>query len=93
MIGIGVPHPAVQLRGSDDQAIGCFGTLAAEGVDLGAQRSQAVGLVTPKVSDAGQPGHRSGFGQRRDGGDRRREFADVIEIDIEPAVAGCAPDL
>ena len=61
--------------------------VAAEGVDLGAQRRQPVGLMAAQVSDPGQPGNRPRCCQRRQRRHRRRQLPDVVKVDVKARVA------
>ena len=59
MVGIGLPHPAVQRAGGDDQPVGCFLALPTEPVDFGGQRREPVGLVPAQMRDPAQLRHRT----------------------------------
>ena len=45
------------------------------------QRGEPVGLVAAQVRDAAQPGR--GVGQRGEGGDRRRELAGGVQVEVD----------
>ena len=55
VIGIGTPGARPQRCRGDHQAVGGFLTVAAQAVDLGAQRGEPVGLVATQMGDAAQP--------------------------------------
>ncbi len=93
VIRVGAPDPAVQRPGRDEQAVGRLLALAAEAVDLGAQRGQPVGFVAPQMRDAAQSRDRTGFGQRGQRRDRRCQLADVVQVGVKAAVAGGADHL
>ena len=52
VVGVGAPHPAVKRPRGDDEPVGGLLALAAEPVELGAQRGEPVGLVAAQVRDA-----------------------------------------
>ena len=77
----------MQRPRGDDQTVGCFLALSAEAVDLGAQRGQPIGFVAAQMGDPGQLRHRARCGQRGQRRHRRGQLADIVQVDVEAAVA------
>ena len=63
-------------------------TRAAEPVDLGGERREAVGLVVADVADAGDRARLVGEGRERD--EVRHEFAGLREVEVDAADAAAA---
>ena len=66
-----------------------LGHVGAEAAELGGQRGQPVGLVAADVRDAAQVARARG--QRAQRGDRRRELAVVVQVDVDARRAGGWP--
>ena len=89
VVGVGPPRPPghrAQRPGPDLQAVGVLGHRAAQGVDLGGQRGDPVGLVAAHVGDAAQPGRP--VGERGQRGHHRGQLADLGQVDVDAVQPG-----
>src|SRR5690606_16912305 len=78
---VGVPEASVQRTRFDGQTVFEFGDGAAQGVDLGSQRREPVGLVSPQVPDAGDAAGAVGQGGEGDQGGGELSAQAQVEVD------------
>ena len=67
------------------EAVVVLGDVGAEAAELGRQGGQPVGLVAADVRDAAQV--RGRVRERAQGGDRRGQLADVVQVEVDAVQA------
>ena len=85
VVVVGVEHAAVQRCRPQAEPVVVLGDVRPESAELGRERGEPVGLVAAEVRDAAQ--HAGCLGQCAQGGDRGRELADVVQVDVETVEA------
>ena len=83
VVVVAAPDAAVERARLDAQAVLELGDGAAEAVDLGGERGEAVGLVVADVADAGDLARPVGEGGDRD--ERRGELAAGRQVEGDAA--------